>query len=69
MVAAFGHLDVGEVARGGEHARREVVVKIRLGRGGATGGCSAIAGGDDALQVVGADQRVHFRMFLRISSP
>ena len=62
MVAAFGDLHVREVARGGEHARRQVVVEVRLQRIG--GGWEALADIDDAVEFVGADEGVDFRHFV-----
>ena len=59
MIAAFGDLDVGEVARRGQHARRQVVIEVRRERLRA-GVFNAFAERDDPLQFVGADHGVHF---------
>ncbi len=32
MIAALGDLDVGEMPRRGQHARRQVVIEVRLDR-------------------------------------
>ncbi len=61
MVAAFGNLDVGEVARSGQDARGEVVVEVGLGR---RVRFQALAQSHDALQLVGAHQGVYFRQLL-----
>ena len=63
MIAAFGDLDVGEMPRRGEHARRQVVIEIRL-EGIPLGGLHAFAERRDLLQLIGADDRVHFRHVL-----
>ncbi len=70
VVAALGNLDVSEVARRGEHARRKVVVEIGdRGRSAGTvfrafAQCGAFAQCNDALELVGTHQRIHFRHLL-----
>src|ERR1035438_5117378 len=58
VIAAFGDLHVGEMVRGGEHSRGEVVIKVGLQRIGV--GLQPLANGDDAFQLVGADEGIHF---------
>ena len=62
MVAALGDLDVGEVAGGGENARRQVVIKVRLRAAGVR--LQAFAHRHDLRQFIGANQRVHFRKLI-----
>ncbi len=62
MVAALGDLHVGEVARRGQHARREVVVEVRLRRRGAR--LQPLASRHDIVELVGADDGIHFGEFL-----
>ncbi len=64
VVAALGNLDVGEVARRGEHPRREVVIEV--GNRGRSAGTvfRAFAQCNDALELVGTHQRIHFRHLL-----
>ncbi len=62
VIAALGDLQVREVARCGENARREVVIEVRRGCGGRF--VNALADGDNALDFVGADERVDFRHVL-----
>ena len=63
MIAAFGDLDIGEVPRRRQHARRRVVIEVRLERI-ALGGLHALAESGDLLQFIGADHGVHFRHVL-----
>src|ERR1017187_6726711 len=58
VIAAFGDLHVGEMVRGGEHSRGEVVIKVGLQRIGV--GLQPLANGDDTFQLVGADEGIHF---------
>ena len=62
MIAALGDLHVGEVARGGENARGEVVIEVGLQGVGIR--FQPFADGDDAFQFVGADEGVDFGQFL-----
>ena len=59
MIATFGDLDIGIVARGGQHARRKVVIEIGPRR--ARREDLAFAGGHDPLDIVGAQHGVHLR--------
>ena len=56
MVAAFRDFDVSEMARSGEHARREVVIQV--GPGWNPRRFHAFAHGHDAIQVIGADNGI-----------
>ena len=62
MVATLGDFDVGEMARRGQNARRQVVVKVRLDR--ARVGLNTFANGDDLVDFIGADHGVHFGQVL-----
>jgi hypothetical protein len=65
MIAALGDLHIGEMARCGEHARRQIVVEIQVRIGGSgLPSVDALANGDDAVDFVGADQGVDFRHIL-----
>ena len=57
VVAALRDLDVGIVARRGEHARRQIVIQIGHG---AIRHRRPVTGGHDFFQLVGADHGVHF---------
>ena len=62
MVAAFRDFDVSEMARSREHARREVVVQVRLGWNPRR--LHALAYRHDARQVIGADNGIDLGDFL-----
>ena len=62
MIATFGDFHVSEVFRCGENTRRFVAIKIRNQRRGS--GFNAFARGHNAIQFIGANQRIHFRQLL-----
>jgi hypothetical protein len=65
MVAALGDLEVGEVARRGEHARREVVIEVEGDDIGASVDSMRLRKPHDLLDFVGADQRIDFGQLRR----
>ena len=67
MIAALGYLDVGGMPRRSEHARGQIMIEIR--RGGKLTGHQTFAERGDFFELVGADDRIHFRnVLLNISA-